>query len=72
MAKEIQYTDTSGRTEYVNLTNSVGQWYNTVGTAFEAFNAASRTIKCLQMANGAAYVGESNTEWVVKIGRAHV
>lgn len=24
----------------------------------EAFNAASRTIKCLQLANGAAYVGE--------------
>lgn len=29
----------------------------------EAFNAASRTQKCLQLANGAAYVGESNTEW---------
>lgn len=29
----------------------------------EAFNAAARTIKCLQIANGAAYVGESNTEW---------
>lgn len=28
-----------------------------------AFNAASRTIKCLQLANGAAYVGESNEEW---------
>ena len=29
----------------------------------EAFGAAARTIKCLQIANGAAYVGESNTEW---------
>lgn len=33
------------------------------GHEVEAFNAASRTIKCLQIANGAAYVGESNTEW---------
>jgi SNF2 family DNA or RNA helicase len=30
----------------------------------EAFNAASRTIKCLQLANGAAYVGDSNDKWV--------
>jgi len=30
----------------------------------EALNAAARTMKCLQMANGAAYVGEGNTEWV--------
>lgn len=30
----------------------------------EAFGAAARTIKCLQIANGAAYVGESNTEFV--------
>ena len=29
----------------------------------EAFGAAARTIKCLQIANGAAYVGEGNTEW---------
>lgn len=29
----------------------------------EAFGAAARTIKCLQIANGAAYIGESNTEW---------
>ena len=30
----------------------------------EAFNAASRTIKCLQIANGAAYVGEpGSNEW---------
>lgn len=29
----------------------------------EAFNAAARTVKCLQLANGAAYVGEGNTEF---------
>lgn len=34
------------------------------GHEVEAFNAASRTIKCLQLANGAAYVGDSTEEWV--------
>lgn len=29
----------------------------------EAFNAAARTIKCLQVANGAAYVGDVPGEW---------
>lgn len=29
----------------------------------EAFGAAARTIKCLQIANGAAYVGDGNVEW---------
>lgn len=29
----------------------------------EAFSAAARTIKCLQVANGAAYVGENNAAW---------
>lgn len=29
----------------------------------EAFNAAARTVKCLQLANGAAYVGEDNSRW---------
>lgn len=29
----------------------------------EAFGAAARTVKCLQICNGAAYVGESGTEW---------
>lgn len=29
----------------------------------EAFNAAARTVKCLQLANGAAYVGEGNSQW---------
>lgn len=31
--------------------------------AVEAFNAAARTVKCLQVANGAAYVGQGSTEW---------
>ena len=30
----------------------------------EAFSAAARTIKCLQIANGAAYVDEKAAEWV--------
>jgi hypothetical protein len=37
------------------------------GHEVEAFNAAARTIKCLQLANGAAYVGEvddPNRQWV--------
>lgn len=34
------------------------------GHEVEAFGAAARTIKCLQLANGAAYVGENNEEWV--------
>lgn len=32
------------------------------GHEIEAFNAASRTLKCLQIANGAAYT-EGNSEW---------
>ncbi|MFP3746975.1 DEAD/DEAH box helicase [Achromobacter sp. SIMBA_011] len=31
----------------------------------EAFNAAAKTMKCLQLANGAAYVGEDGTQWAV-------
>ncbi len=34
------------------------------GHEVEAFNAASRTMKCLQLANGAAYVGEDAEKWV--------
>lgn len=34
------------------------------GHEVEAFNAASRTIKCLQIANGAAYIDDKATEWV--------
>lgn len=33
------------------------------GHELEAFNAAARTIKCLQLANGACYVGEGNKDW---------
>jgi len=29
----------------------------------EAFNAASKTIKCLQIASGACYVGEDSSDW---------
>jgi hypothetical protein len=35
------------------------------GHEVEAFAAAAKTMKCLQLANGAAYVGGSNAEWVV-------
>lgn len=31
----------------------------------EAFNAASRTIKCLQLANGAVYIDEKAVDWRV-------
>lgn len=31
--------------------------------AVEAFGAAARTVKCLQIANGAAYVGDYGQEW---------
>lgn len=34
------------------------------GHEVEAFSAAARTIKCLQIANGAAYVDDTATEWV--------
>lgn len=34
------------------------------GHDIEAFGAAARTIKCLQLANGAAYVGESNEQFI--------
>ncbi len=43
MAAEIQFTDTPSSTDYAVLTNSVGQWYNTAGAAFEAFNASNFT-----------------------------
>lgn len=33
------------------------------GDTVEAFNAASLTMKCLQMCNGASYVNGGNTEW---------
>lgn len=34
------------------------------GHEVEAFNAASKTMKSLQLANGAAYVGEDSEKWV--------
>lgn len=58
---------------YVDLPAKVRQLYNDMekemfmaldsGEEIEAFSAAARTIKCLQIANGAAYVGDSNTVW---------
>lgn len=33
------------------------------GTEVEAFNAASKTIKCLQLANGAIYTDATGSEW---------
>lgn len=33
------------------------------GTEIEAFNAASKTIKCLQLANGAIYTDDTCTAW---------
>ena len=41
MAKEIEFTDTTGQADYANVLNATGQWYNTVGAAFENFNAAN-------------------------------
>ena len=35
------------------------------GSQVEAFNAASKTIKCLQLANGAIYTDESASKWSV-------
>jgi hypothetical protein len=43
MANEIQWTDASGLTEYVNLTDTAGQWWNAVLEEFEGFNAANWT-----------------------------
>ena len=33
------------------------------GTEVEAFSAASKTLKCLQLANGAIYTGENGAQW---------
>ncbi|MFG1468881.1 DEAD/DEAH box helicase, partial [Xylella fastidiosa subsp. multiplex] len=35
------------------------------GTEVEAFNAASKTIKCLQLANGALYTDDTRQAWEV-------
>lgn len=59
-------------TVYVDLPASARRVYDemekkmfaTIGEhEVEAFNAAAKTMKCLQLANGAVYVGDSNTEW---------
>lgn len=34
------------------------------GNEIEAMNAATKTMKCLQLANGAAYIEGGNTDWV--------
>lgn len=59
---------------YVDLPIRARKLYNDMEKAMfmqldehevEAFSAAAKTIKCLQIANGAAYVGESNQAWEV-------
>lgn len=35
------------------------------GEQIEAVHAAAKTMKCLQFASGAAYVGEDNTRWII-------
>lgn len=44
---------------YTELENLLGDDHEV-----EAVNAAALTVKCLQIASGAAYVGEDNKEWV--------
>src|SRR5262245_66234944 len=41
MASEIQFDHTTGRTCYVSIRNAIGEIYNTVGAAFEAYNASN-------------------------------
>lgn len=62
------------RSVYVDLTGKARRLYDEMekkmfadlGThEVEAFTAAAKTMKCLQLANGAAYVEESNEKWVV-------
>lgn len=57
---------------YVDLPAPARKMYNDMekrmfteieGDPVEAFNAAARTNKCLQFANGAAYIGEDAEEW---------
>jgi SNF2 family DNA or RNA helicase len=59
-------------TVYVDLPTKARRLYDEMekkmytqinGHEVEAFNAASRTMKCLQLANGAAYVGENSEKW---------
>lgn len=57
---------------HVDLPASARKLYNAMekqmfmeieGNEVEVFNAAARTNKCLQLANGAAYVSEDATQW---------
>lgn len=57
---------------YVDLPAKAAQLYRDMerkmfmelaGHEVEAFNAAAKTQKCLQIANGAAYVGEGAKDW---------
>jgi SNF2 family DNA or RNA helicase len=61
-------------TVYVDLPKEAARHYREMeremftligDTEIEAFNAASRTIKCLQFASGAIYTSESCNEWEV-------
>lgn len=58
---------------YVDLPAAARKSYNEMqremftvleGNDVEAFGAAAKTIKCLQLANGAAYINGSTEEWV--------
>lgn len=44
---------------YTQIENTLGEKHE-----IEAFSAATMTLKCLQMASGAMYVGGDNKEWV--------
>ena len=57
---------------YVDLPKAARKAYNEMeaqmymeleGISFEAFSAAARTMKCLQLANGAVYSDKTNTSW---------
>ncbi len=57
---------------YVDLPPKARQIYNKMEKEMfavigehevEAFSAAAKTMKCLQLANGAAYVGENSEKW---------
>jgi len=53
----------AAREKYRDMENEMFMWLE--GHTVEAFGAAAKTLKCLQIASGAAYVGESNSQWVV-------
>jgi SNF2 family DNA or RNA helicase len=52
------------RKMYNDMENTMYAELDEIGLdTIEAVNAAARTMKCLQLANGAAYVGEDNKQW---------